>query len=107
MKLTIDVPEWAQERSIVILAGMELLAIKRPEQPLQVKVIRCNRCGKCCMDVGDSPLIKADTYGGCPFLEIESPGVYKCGAGFDKPYSCLMDPNKKNVPECCIEMVDV
>lgn len=97
--ITVEIPKWAEERDIVVLAGMELLAIRKYGQPLKVKVVRCQRCGICCMNmtvpewVGES--------GWCKYLSKEG-DIFSCELRFNKPYSCLMDP--VNVPECAVRL---
>ena len=51
MKIELELPDWVEERSINILAGIELVAKKYPGQPWQVKTSRCISCGKCCIRI--------------------------------------------------------
>lgn len=109
MKITIDIPEWAQERIICILAGIELLAFKPArENKLYVKQIRCNECGKCCMNLERHPLPVVD--GQCVYLR-RRPGTaltYHCSLGGFRPYACCSrDPIYMD--ECCIthEVIDI
>ena len=49
MRIEIDIPDWADERHIRILAGRELAAAKLAHEDFwRVKDVRCNHCGKCC-----------------------------------------------------------
>ena len=87
MKITIELPDWAEERHIRIFAGVELLGEKLAHEDfLKVKDDRCNRCGECCRVVppeGYDP----DTFwlydivdGACEHLEPEpgKPSEYRC-----------------------------
>ena len=53
MRIELDIPDWLigegrQTRGIFVMAGIEPVAIKLPDQPWQVKTGRCTNCGKCC-----------------------------------------------------------
>lgn len=101
-KSTFEVPEWAAERRILILAGVELLAEKVPWEPWKVKVDRCNFCGQCCMEFkpnSDQTPFGVDDEGKCKAL-IKDRGDWVCSVMNRKPYMCLHDPI--NLPECSI-----
>ena len=65
--LTFNIPDWAKDKPIYVIAGKELLAysdtrIEHVEdedgntihiicrEPIKQKVSRCNGCGQCCND---------------------------------------------------------
>ncbi len=106
MKIEIKLPEWADERAIYIMAGIELVAFKIPEKNWQIKTSRCNMCGKCCMNLRNThpfPIID----GKCIHLKKE-PGnnqKWRCGLGIHRPFGCCVgiftgDYAYKHVPEC-------
>lgn len=96
-----EIPSWALERRLLLLAGVELVAAKEPWGHWEVKATRCQRCGQCCMTYPDSPW-GVDEEGKCLMLEKQPDGTWDCKAGTQKPYLCLGDPLKKNTPECSI-----
>lgn len=106
MRIELDLPDWVDERRIIILAGIELVAEKVPwEEKWKVKETRCNMCGACCMNFTES-IYREDLFpvidGTCTFLEKE-PGTidkWRCTCT-EKPFSCLHDP-PNNLTECCI-----
>lgn len=98
-----NLPDWAKERRIMILAGTELLAVKLPWSNWKVKKIRCDNCGHCCMTYPSTPW-GVDNEGKC--LKLEKQGdKWICTAGIQKPYNCLQDPNSES--ECCIEYEEI
>lgn len=115
MKITIEdnegkvcqftLPEWAEERRLLILGGVELIAEKVPwNDYIEVKRERCNNCGQCCMTLTPDSMqtpFGVDDEGMCKALKNEG-DKWVCGAGVKKPYSCLADPLKENTPECSI-----
>lgn len=99
-------PDWAKEKAkhntIMILIGNELVAHKKPREDWQIKKVRCNQCGECCLDVFDLTPFGSDDEGKCNALKKEG-DKWICTAGANKPFRCLSDPNKGNVSDCCIE----
>lgn len=108
MKIEVELPsfpEWDNERCIYILAGIELVAYKYPGRNWMVKIVRCNMCGECCMDLGNNqpfPLVTTD--GVCDHLEKE-PGDnkrWRCALSLNRPFGCcIAEPSGKDY--CCIE----
>ena len=103
--ITIEVPDWADERVIHIMAGVERVAYQYPGKPLMVKVERCNWCGKCCSSLGNGkghPFPVVD--GRCVYLKPEA-GIdkWKCGLGYFRPYLCCMSDPIDKIPECSIK----
>ena len=99
MKIELEIPDWAAERRIVILAGIECLAIKEPTGDLKVKDVRCNQCGVCCFDYPPTPY-GTDDEGKCNKL-IFRRDKWDCLARTDRPYRCLLDPIEEDIG-CCI-----
>lgn len=100
-----EVPEWARERKLTILAGVESLATKMPwEDFWLIKNDRCAMCGQCCMmfkpDTMQTPY-GIDDEGKCKAL-IREGDKWECGARIRRPYNCLADPSLDEVPECSI-----
>jgi hypothetical protein len=100
-------PDWGKDQRFTILLGMELYAsYTPPDGDLQIKTVRCDLCGQCCMDMTPNHKTQTpygvDDEGKCNALKKERDGTWVCSAGLHKPYSCLQDPLKENTPECCI-----
>ena len=94
MKINIEIPEWADERRIAILAGIELVALKNPGDKWLIKTSRCSQCGKCCMRIKKLP---DGTRTKCEHLEFDG-SEYKCGFRGGRPYDCTVSIS--NLPEC-------
>lgn len=107
MKIILDIPEWAQERHIYILAGIELLAYKKfGTDELLVKTDRCNRCGDCCENIAGKWLY-SNGQGGCIYLQKE-PGdttQRSCMLRTERPLCCsISDPvlfKQKDAEDWC------
>lgn len=102
MKITIDIPEWAENSRIAVFAGMEQLAyynkLSDPDNVF-VKETRCNMCGKCCMFVKKRPMLNV-VNGMCVYLHPERK---YCTVASNRPLNCCYDPNIEfEYPECCI-----
>ena len=104
MMIQIELPDWVNERQILILAGTELAAKKMPwEKEWTIKDDRCNRCGDCCRDLpengGRHGNVTKVKNGVCEYLQLE-PGTtdkYNCSIAGNRPLCCLLDPlNKLN-----------
>lgn len=91
MKIELELPKWADERNIYILAGIELAAYKVRGKKWLVKTERCNMCGKCCFNVkGRYPL--PAIRGQCPHLvkEVGDNDRWLCGLGANRPFGCCI-----------------
>ena len=100
MKIEIDLPDWVEERRLVILAGIECVASKEPsENYWKIKETRCNQCGMCCFDYPPTPY-GVDGEGKCNKLRFDH-GKWECLARTEKPYNCLLDPIEDDIG-CCI-----
>jgi len=96
MKITIDLPKWAEERDIFIMAGMELVAVKRAySNDVYVKDVRCQKCGKCCEDVPENHFYEKGIDGHCIKLENG-----RCVEREYKPFACCV--GEKTIKECLI-----
>jgi len=100
-KITIELPRWAKDRNIYVLAGIELLAYRLRGGKLMIKVSRCSKCGKCCMNLKPIRKIFPPIVDGkCVFLTKQGP-EYICGLGVMRPHSCNIGvPSKDKIPEC-------
>jgi len=102
MKIEIEIPDWAAERQLTLLAGVELVARKSPREDYwEIKDQRCNFCGMCCHDFPTSPYGNDDE-GRCKKVFNDN-GKWKCMAGTKRPYNCLMDPSEEDF--CCITYI--
>ena len=100
MKIELEIPDWASTARLVILHGMECVAVKLPhEDHWKVKDIRCNQCGLCCHDNPVTPF-KIDEDGKCEKLDFDG-SLFPCKARTFKPYNCLLDP-PEDFEGCCI-----
>ena len=90
MHIELDLPDWVEERNIFILAGFELVAIKKWQQEWQVKTSRCNMCGKCCYFKGEP----------CEHLEDYGDGKWICGLRMARPVSCVVSPGADRYEGC-------
>lgn len=113
MKITIEdqngttvfeIPKWAHERRLTLLAGVELLATKVPWDSFwEVKKERCNRCGQCCMthppNSERATPYGTDDEGKCKALFLDQGDIYTCDS-IARFLSCLKDPIDE--PECSI-----
>lgn len=89
MRIEIDLPEWADDRPLIILSGQELVAKYTQETGWKVKAERCYKCGECCCDIAPDHLPFGVTGDGkCKMLLSDG----SCGAGHQKPFACLDDP---------------
>jgi hypothetical protein len=105
MQLVIDIPEWAQERHIYVMAGMELLAYLPYQGQVQVKTVRCNNCGWCCENPPKGAVPQGHD-GACIYLETIG-SAKECSLGLSRPWHCCWpDPHLTKHPEadkhCCI-----
>ena len=106
-KITIELPDWAEERHIYILAGIELLAVKYAgESKLRIKTEHCNMCGYCCHVLRDDGSFRFPVKDGhCEYLEVYEEKE-ECSLGIDMPFSCCAgDPtlhNWKDKEKCSI-----
>jgi len=114
--IEMDLPPWAENYSIYILAGVELLGYKFAGEPFYIKTVRCNQCGLCCRSAnfGDwnrSPNLS--TVGdACEFL-IPEPGTidkFRCSLGVERLFSCCVGEPRDGLgviqPYCCVEYVE-
>lgn len=98
MKIELELPEWTEERTIRVMAGIELVAYKLPQGKWQMKVSQCNMCGKCCM----TPKIPYPLVDGkCIHLK-KRPGNndrWECFLRIQRPFGCCVGI-PQNIPEC-------
>jgi hypothetical protein len=107
MRITLDLPNWATDRTLRIFAGLEFVAGKLPtDTKWKVKTARCNRCGACCKNLDEgrgNDIFPLKNDGACSYLVKDGPGeIYSCslaGSG-NMPFACQLDP--PNNPKCCI-----
>jgi len=103
MKIEIELPDWVENSTIMILSNQELAAFKQPGKNWKVKKTRCTKCGECCLDIPKKHTpFGSDDEGKCNALK-KNGDEWICTAGQRKPWVCLGDPLKENVPTCEIE----
>ena len=98
MKKTIDVPD--DPRQFMVLKGQELIAYIK-DGYLYEKIVSCSLCGSCCLDSPNISHIGDDDEGKCNAL-VRYGDTWECGAGMEKPWRCLGDPNEGEYPDCSI-----
>jgi hypothetical protein len=100
-KMLALLPDWAQGKSIKLIANQELVFRQDPDEPLKIKIERCNYCGQCCLEVPDNYLqFGTNGEGRCNKLTDDG----KCSAGHQKPFACIDDPPESEFEDldCCI-----
>jgi len=90
MKITLDLPDWTDERNIRVFAGIEPVARRLKDGHWEIKTARCSQCGACCSNLGSGhPFPTIDRQ--CIYLTPE-PGKdndkWLCGLGFSRPFGC-------------------
>lgn len=110
-RIELDIPEWAQDKHIYILAGRELLAITEAaikedgsNDKLSIKNIRCNMCGKCCMNFPSTSWFYKNGYvdkdtNKCIHLKKYG-DTYECDLSMMAPFNCLI--SEKMFKDCCV-----
>lgn len=106
MKIEIEIPDWAKERHLYLLAGIELVAYKDQEsKDWFIKTERCNSCGKCCMNLVDDGQYTLDKNKNCIYLKADGE-KWICSLGASRPLPCCegdLEKNKENKDNlCCI-----
>ena len=105
MKIEIEIPDWANERHIYVMAGIELAAFKLAhEKEFHVKTGRCSYCGKCCMNMKNRKnSFPMDENGTCSHLKDDGPDRKVCDLGVARPFSCNLYRNEDNPKEGCTQ----
>ena len=99
MRINLNLPDWPLEegRGLYILAGVEPIAIKLPNQPWQVKTGRCSQCGNCCefkrTTSSESFLSTYPKEGSpevmlCKYLIPDGLTKRVCQLGLERPFIC-------------------
>ena len=99
MQIAFDLPDWALDRHIYILAGVELLAYKPSgENRLLIKTHRCNWCGWCCTNVPRRAVPRKQD-GSCENL-VKIGKTFECSLGIARPFHCnWSDPILTRFPD--------
>ena len=97
-----------ENRSIFIMAGIELMAYQHKDGEWHLKVGHCNQCGKCCQNMKNHPFPLID--GRCIHLRLDAGGkTYSCQLKANRPFGCSVGTVSENrIPECTekFEVVD-
>lgn len=106
-KITIELPDWADERHIYIMAGIELVAYQiYGDERLFVKTARCSSCGECCMNLSASAGMPISREGHCIYLDEPVGGKRECILGLYRPFGCSVGMQRKGFfehPNCTVE----
>jgi len=96
-------PEWViKDRTLFLLADQELIIHQAPRVEVHIKKERCTNCGDCCLQTPDGHTpFGSDATEKCNALYRDK-DRWLCGAGPNRPFRCLADPLKANVPTCDI-----
>ncbi len=102
MKITLDLPDWIKERHIRVFAGIEEVAKKYTGTKWKIKKVRCDMCGKCCMEVPKNWRLGVDKKTGwCQHLQYYA-NEYRCNAPGGRPfYCCCGDAEDQDF--CCVK----
>jgi hypothetical protein len=95
MKVEFELPDWvSKHQPLMLLAGQELVAFKWPGQDWKIKIVRCNKCGECCLDIpNEHTPFGSDSEGKCNALQrVDNKNEWVCTAAHQKPWCCLGDP---------------
>ena len=110
MRIEIDIPDWAKERDIYVMAGIELAAYKPAKGRWHIKTGRCNMCGKCCMNFkkGQTATPWKDMVkdGRCVHL-VPDGDRWMCGLGAARPWSCSVAVFKDSIKGCTEEFKEI
>jgi len=89
--ISIEIPEWAKDNNIYIMAGMNLLAYRYRGGPFMVKVQSCSMCGRCCSNVTKHHPFPTEN-GRCTYLvkEVGNNDRWPCGLGGFRPHACAV-----------------
>ena len=104
MKIEIELPDWCGGRHVRIFAGIELVARSMigvdGRKPMEIKKVRCNKCGQCCMGKpGTSEKGYDPETGWC--LNLKKTGS-EILCDVDRPFSCCAaSPSDKEF--CVVE----
>jgi len=79
MMIELEIPDWCVDRWLYLMAGIELVAFKWPNQEWKIKTGRCNKCGRCCPPNQSKPR--------CENLK-QVGGEKVCSLGSGRPWSC-------------------
>jgi hypothetical protein len=94
MKVSFDIPEWAGDKSLYLMAGFETVAYRHKDKPWMIKTSRCQSCGKCCENL---PIKGTDEFGTCRSL-YQDGDKKLCKFGVARPFGCCVVMCK--LPEC-------
>jgi hypothetical protein len=98
MKITFEIPNWAEERNLYFFAGIELMAYKTAgKKEINIKTKRCNQCGECCRSLPKKFPIRKDENNTCVHLK-KTGNIYSCSIILaERPYVCAKsDPVMNN-----------
>ena len=104
--ITIEVPDWGEERRVYIFLGRECYALSEADGTLYVKTERCNRCGKCCRNPGlqfPKYIPEGEDQEYCAYCIRMPNGEWECENPLT-PFGCLKDSGRKLPhPECVMK----
>ena len=109
MKINIDIPDWAEDKHIYIMAGIELIAYKYVNQEWKIKITRCNQCGLCCrgMNPDDENFPEVNEKGTCIYLKKDGKDKEVCSLGINRPFKCCIGRGRDILPDnLCSEEYD-
>jgi len=98
MKLTVDLPDWCDERNVYIMAGIELAGYKLyGRNEVMVKSVRCNMCGECCMNLPKRYPVDKTEDGKCIHFDTKTK---LCLIPIERSRLCdRCDPNMNSEPK--------
>lgn len=101
MQITFTLPEWAEDRHLYLMAGIEMVAYKLyGEDKVYTKKNRCSACGECCLKIQSGTLLRAKEDGSCSFLS----DYMECLLGIFRPVGCSVSMHRVgDTPNCTVE----
>jgi hypothetical protein len=95
-------PDWARKkRQLRLTADQELIFKWNDREGVRLKVVRCNQCAACCLEIPDDYL-SFGTNGEGRCNKLTEDGL--CSAGHQRPSCCIDDPPENDFKDlgCCI-----
>lgn len=105
MVINLNIPEFNEDEKRIwrVFSGIEERARIYPDGTVEVKVVQCDSCGKCCMHVGDKWIYGKDPETGWCKMLYKQDGWdgLKCGFHAKRPFTCCSG-DMAGQAQCCI-----
>ena len=107
MKIEVEIPDDmvldndGQELNLYLFAGMNHIAVRRPDSKWVVKATKCSMCGTCCTGTHIRGMKLPLKDGKCVFLKTTKTGKRICSWGANRPFTCCIGAPKWE-PNCTL-----